>query len=59
MRKCILSYRVAKYLLGEGFTVIDVERSSKIKGNVVFIFDDSPQLTAALGNLPVPPRKEQ
>ena len=50
--KCILSFRVAKHLLSKGCSIVDIETSHKIPGNVVFIFEDTPQLSAALSALP-------
>lgn len=50
--KCILSFRVAKYLISQGCTVVDIDTSHKKAGNVVFIFEDGPKLSAALKSLP-------
>jgi Domain of unknown function (DUF5659) len=46
--KCILSFRVAKHLLAQGFKIVDIETSHKIPGNIVFIFKDSEELRAEL-----------
>ncbi|MGN7409856.1 DUF5659 domain-containing protein [Sporosarcina sp. SAFN-010] len=50
--KCILSFRVAKYLLAQGCKLIDIDTSHKVPGNVVFIFEQSQQLSKALSQLP-------
>lgn len=50
-RKCILSLRVARHLLANGFRIVDVEPSRKFIGQVVFIFEDSPELDAELAKL--------
>ncbi|MGC4378978.1 DUF5659 domain-containing protein [Fictibacillus sp. Mic-4] len=50
-QKCILSMRVARYLLAHGFRIVDVEPSRKFHGEVVFIFEDTPELTAELAKL--------
>ena len=57
--KCILSLRVAKYLLGQGCTVVDIETSHKKAGNVVFIFKEGPELSAALKSLPKLTKEER
>lgn len=48
--KCILSLNVARYLLAEGFALTDIDTSKKIRGKLVFIFKNSPQLQAAIQN---------
>lgn len=53
--KCILSFRVAKYLLAQGFRIVDIETSHKFAGNVVFIFEDTPELAAAMASIPQKP----
>lgn len=50
--KCILSYRVAKYLLEQGCTLVDIDTSHKKPGSIVFIFKKGPELSAALESLP-------
>lgn len=50
--KCILSYRVAKHLLAEGCRIKDIDTSHKVKGNIVFIFEDTPELQDAMDKLP-------
>jgi len=50
--KCILSYRVAKHLIEQGCQIVDISNSHKIKGNIVFIFEDTPELSEAMNNLP-------
>jgi hypothetical protein len=49
--KCILSLRVARQLLAQGFRLIDVEPSRKLPGRLVFIFEDTAELNAALAQL--------
>ncbi|MEC5272404.1 DUF5659 domain-containing protein [Caldifermentibacillus hisashii] len=46
--KCILSFRVAKHLLAQGFRLVDIEQSYKFPGNIVFIFEDCDALQAEL-----------
>ncbi|MGP4080970.1 DUF5659 domain-containing protein [Pseudalkalibacillus sp. R45] len=48
--KCILSLGMARYLLAQGFAMVDVDRSKKFQGKLVFIFQNSPQLSEALKN---------
>lgn len=50
-RKCILSLRVARHLLANGFVIVDVEPSRKFSGQVVFIFEDTPELNEELSKL--------
>lgn len=50
-KKCILSLRVARHLLSRGFCIIDLERSRKVRGDVVFIFEDTPELNVELAKL--------
>ncbi|MEK5107221.1 DUF5659 domain-containing protein [Cytobacillus sp. FSL K6-0129] len=49
--KCILSIRVAKYLLLNGFRIVDIEPSRKFNGQVVFIFEETPALIEELSKL--------
>lgn len=49
--KCILSIRVAKHLLSNGFRIVDVEPSRKFSGQVVFIFEETPALRKELSKL--------
>lgn len=46
--KCILSLRVARHLLAQGYKLIDSEPSRKGGGKLVFIFENSPELDAEL-----------
>lgn len=46
--KCILSLRIARHLLAQGFRIVDVEQSRKHIGNIVFIFEDTPELSVEL-----------
>ncbi|HET7579777.1 MAG TPA: DUF5659 domain-containing protein [Bacillales bacterium] len=48
--KCILSMGLARHLIAQGFTIVDLETSKKLTGKVVFIFRDSPELQAAILN---------
>lgn len=50
-RKCILSMRVARHLLTQGFRIVDVEPSRKFIGQVVFIFEDTQELNEELSKL--------
>ena len=50
--KCILSFRVARFLLSRGFKIVDISTSSKIPGNLVFVFEQSEELNKALAELP-------
>ncbi|WP_167374922.1 DUF5659 domain-containing protein [Gottfriedia luciferensis] len=49
--KCILSLRVARHLLSKGFQVIDIEPSRKVNGQLVFIFEETPELIVELAEL--------
>lgn len=49
--KCILSLRIARHLLENGFRIIDIEPSRKIDGNLVFIFEDTSELRKELAQL--------
>nr|WP_186324695.1 hypothetical protein [Paenibacillus bovis] len=49
--KCILSYRVAKHLLSKGFKIVDLDTSYKIRGNIVFIFEQSEALERELAKM--------
>ncbi|MEH7457960.1 hypothetical protein V7183_12160 [Bacillus sp. JJ1127] len=49
--KCILSLRVARSLLGKGFRIIDIEKSKKIPGTLVFVFERSAELEHELSKL--------
>lgn len=49
--KCILSLRVARHLLAEGFRLIDAEPSRKFSGQIVFIFEDSEALRKVLAEI--------
>jgi hypothetical protein len=46
--KCILSLRIARHLLAQGFRITDIEPSRKIEGALVFIFEDSTELRKEL-----------
>jgi predicted CoA-binding protein len=46
--KCILSMRVAKHLIAEGFTVVDIEPSRRYSGKLVFVFLNTPNLEEEL-----------
>jgi Domain of unknown function (DUF5659) len=49
--KCILSLRVARHLIAEGFRLIDIEQSRKIPGTLVFVFEHTPALEKVLMKL--------
>jgi hypothetical protein len=49
--KCILSLRVARHLLAQGFRLTDVEPSRKFSGQIVFIFEDTAELRGELAAL--------
>lgn len=49
--KVILSLRIARHLLASGFTIVDVEPSRKVRGEVAFIFEYTPELKAELSKL--------
>ncbi len=40
--------RVAKHLVVEGFTVVDIEPSRRYKGKLVFVFLNTPNLEEEL-----------
>ncbi|EQB35258.1 hypothetical protein M948_19350 [Virgibacillus sp. CM-4] len=50
-RKVILSLRVADALIKQGFQVIEVRPSTKVRGNAAFIFELTPEFSKALGNI--------
>lgn len=43
-RKCILSLRVARHLMAQGFQIVDIEPGRKFINQLVFIFENSPEL---------------
>ncbi|WP_369682432.1 DUF5659 domain-containing protein [Alkalihalobacillus sp. LMS6] len=45
--KCVLSLRVARHLLSQGFEIVDLERSKKFSG-VVFKFKNTEKLNEAV-----------
>lgn len=49
--KCILSLRVARQLLANGFQIIDIEQSKKIPGTLVFVFEHTEALEQELSKL--------
>lgn len=49
--KCVLSLRVARALIGQGFRVVDVGTSHKFPGRVVIKFANTPELNAALDEI--------
>ena len=48
LRKCILSLRVAQHLLARGFNLIEIDRSYRYPGKLVFIFENSEALVEEL-----------
>lgn len=46
--KCILSLNLARYLLKQGMELIDIDKSTKMQGKLVFIFKNSPELQDAM-----------
>jgi len=46
--KCVLSLKVAKELISKGFHVVDVEPSRRYSGKVVFIFENTLELSSEL-----------
>ena len=50
-QKCIRSLRVARQLMGRGFLPMDVEKSRKSRGYLVFVFRDTPEFNAALNEI--------
>jgi hypothetical protein len=49
--KCILSLRLARKLLANGFQLIDIEQSKKIPGTLVFVFKHTEALEEELSKL--------
>ncbi|MDN4608632.1 hypothetical protein [Sporosarcina highlanderae] len=49
--KCVLSLRVARALIGQGYQVVDVGTSHRFPGRVVIKFDNTPELNAALDEI--------
>lgn len=49
--RCVLSLRVARALIEQGFPVVDVATSHKFEGKVVVKFDATPRLDAALDKI--------
>ncbi|MEH7028676.1 hypothetical protein [Bacillus wiedmannii] len=49
--KCILSLRLARKLLANGFQLIDIEQSKKIPGTLVFVFEHTEALENELSRL--------
>ncbi|WP_419893601.1 hypothetical protein [Oceanobacillus kimchii] len=50
-RKVILSLRVADALIKQGFQVIEVRPSTKVRGNAAFVFELTPEFSRALGDI--------
>jgi hypothetical protein len=48
--RCILSLKLARYLLAQGYSIADIDTSKKISGKLVFIFKNSPELNKAILN---------
>lgn len=46
--KCVLSLRIARHLMTQGFRLVDSEPSRKHFGKLVFIFENTPELDAEL-----------
>ena len=49
--KCIRSMRVARKLMAQGFHAIDTEPARRSPGKIVWIFENTPQLEAALSKI--------
>lgn len=49
--KCVLSLRVARELIEQGFRVVDIGTSHKRKGYVVVKFDNTHELNKALDEI--------
>ena len=49
--KCILSLRLARKLLNNGFRIMDIEQSKKISGTLVFVFEHTEALEEELSKL--------
>ncbi|WP_272031210.1 hypothetical protein [Oceanobacillus kimchii] len=50
-RKVILSLRVADALIKQGFRVIEVRPSTKVRGNAAFVFELTPEFSRALSSI--------
>lgn len=46
--KCILSLKVARHLLAQGFRIVDIEKSRKHRNRLVFLFEESDALQQAI-----------
>ncbi|NRG26126.1 hypothetical protein HRF69_03220 [Bacillus circulans] len=44
--KAVLSMRVARALIADGYELVDIQPSIKQKGKLVFIFKNTPELDA-------------
>jgi len=50
-RKVILNVHVADKLIQRGFQVIEVKPSTKVRGRAVFIFNNTPEFSAAMQDI--------
>lgn len=50
-QKCIRSMRVARELMSRGFLPMDVEKSRKSRGYLVFVFRETPDLLETLDEI--------
>jgi hypothetical protein len=48
--KCVLSLHLARYLLAQGFRIVDIEKSRKHRNRLVFLFEESDALQQAILN---------
>lgn len=50
-QKCIRSMRIARELMSRGYLPVDVEKSRKSKGYLVFIFRETQDLLEAIDEI--------
>ncbi|MDW0110442.1 hypothetical protein [Sporosarcina aquimarina] len=58
VERCVLSLRVARALIEQGFPVVDIATSHKLEGKVVVKFDATAELDAALDKIRAEFRRE-
>lgn len=51
-KKAIISLRVARFLISQGIPLLDMEKSKKYNGQMVFIFEDNKVLRDVMQQLP-------
>lgn len=50
--KCIFTSKLARQLLKQGYTIVDIKPSKENKDRTIFVFKNSEELESLLSNLP-------